>query len=97
MLIARHGCSLCFLYTFDNIGLTILVSHYSHKFASLLGNNPVSVLATLILFSYAKILLTLISVVSFTNLEYPYDYYIRRVWLYDANVDYIIRKHTHSS
>ena len=50
-------------------------------------------MATLILFSYAKILQTLISVVSFTNLEYPDNYYIRRVWLYDANVDYIIGKH----
>ena len=81
------------VYIWVLVGLMIFVSHYSHKFVSLLGNNPVSVLATLILFSYAKILQTLISVVSFTDLEYPDNYYIRRVWLYDANVEYIIGKH----
>ena len=97
MLIARHGRSFVFpVFIWVLIGL-ILVNHYSHKFASLLGNNPLSVLATLILFSYAKILQTLISVVSFTNLEYPYDYYIRRVWLYDANVDYSFVNTSHSS
>ena len=41
----------------------ILISHYSHRFAKLLGNNPVSVLATIILLSYTKILRTLIAVV----------------------------------
>ena len=70
----------------------LAITHTSLQ-ACLTTTQLVSVLATLILFSYAKILQTLISVVSFTNLEYPYNYYIRRVWLYDANVDYIIRKH----
>ena len=69
----------------------ILVSHFSQRFAYLLGSNPVSVLATLILLSYTKILCTLIAAVYFTHLEYPT--YNRRVWLYDANIDYIIGKH----
>ena len=64
----------------------VLISNLSQRFANLLGNNPVSVLATLILLSYTKILRTLIAVVSFTNLKYPQDHYIRRAWLYDANV-----------
>ena len=81
------------VYIWVLVGVMILVSHFSKRFANLLGSNPVSVLATLILLSYAKILRTLISVVSFTNLEYPDSHYIRRVWLYDANVDYIIGKH----
>ena len=34
------------------VGLMILVSHYSQRFANLLGSNPVSVLSTLILLSY---------------------------------------------
>ena len=81
------------VYIWVLVGVMILVSHFSKRFANLLGSNPVSVLATLILLSYAKILRTLISVVSFTNLEYPDSHYIRRAWLYDANVDYIIGKH----
>ena len=69
----------------------VLASNYSHKFASLLGNNPVPVLATLILLSYTKILYTLIAVLYVTDLEYPT--YNRRVWLYDANIDYVSGKH----
>ena len=34
--------------------LMIVVSHYSPKFAKLLGRNPVSVLATLVLLSYIR-------------------------------------------
>ena len=69
----------------------ILVSHFSHRFANLLGNNLVSVLATLILLSYTKVLCTLIAAIHITFLEYPT--YNRSVWLYDANVDYLSGKH----
>ena len=69
----------------------VFVSNYSRRFAKLLGNNPVSVLATLILLSYAKILRTLIAVFYLTYLEYPT--YNRMVWLYDANIDYLSGKH----
>ena len=79
------------VYIWVLVGLMILVSHYSKKFASMLGNNPVSVLATLILLSYTKILRTLIATFYFTELEYPI--YKRRVWLYDANIDYLVGKH----
>ena len=65
---ARHGCSLCFQYWLL-VGIMILVSHFSQRFARLLGNNPVSVLATLILLSYTKILHTLIAVLYVTFLE----------------------------
>ena len=70
------------VYLWLLVGLMILVSHYLQKFANLLGSNPLSVLATLILLSYSKILCTLVAVVHFTRLKYPT--YIRRVWLYDA-------------
>ena len=80
------------VYVWVLVGLMILVSQFSDKFAKLLGSNPVSVLATLILLSYTKILHTLIAVVSITYLEYPM-YYNRRVWLYDANIDYLRGKH----
>ena len=79
------------VYIWVLVGLMILVSHFSRRFAKLLGNNPVSVLATLILLSYAKILRTLIATVYFTHLEYPT--YNRSVWLYDANIDYLSGKH----
>ena len=79
------------VYIWVLVGLMILVSHFSHRFAKLLGNNPVSVLATLILLSYTKILRTLIAVFYITYLEYPT--YNRSVWLYDANIDYLVGKH----
>ena len=79
------------VYIWVLVGLMILISHYSMKFASMLGNNPVSVLATLILLSYTKILRTLIATFYFTELECQIDR--RRVWLYDANIDYLVGKH----
>ena len=79
------------VYIWALVGLIILVSNFSQRFANLLGNNPVSVLATLILLSYAKILRTLIATAYFTHLEYPT--YNRSVWFYDANIDYISGKH----
>ena len=48
------------VYIWLLVGLMILVSHYLQSFANLLGNNRVSVLATLILLPYAKILHTLL-------------------------------------
>ena len=44
------------VYIWVLVGLIILISHFSQRFANLLGSNPVSVLATLILLSYAKVL-----------------------------------------
>ena len=79
------------VYIWVLVGLMIIFSHYSHRFANLLGNNPVSALATLILLSYTKILRTLIAVIYVTYLQYPT--YNRGVWLYDANVDYFSGKH----
>ena len=79
------------LFIWVLVVLVILVSHYSQRFANLLGSNPVSVLATLILLSYTKILHTLITAVYLTHLEYPA--YKRSVWLHDASVDYVTGKH----
>ena len=76
---------------FAVVGLMVLVSHFSSKFARLLGNNPISVLATLILLSYTKILHTFITVLYVTNLEYPT--YNTMVWLYDTNIGYLSGKH----
>ena len=78
------------VYIWVLVALTILISHYSQRFANLLGNNPVSVLATLILLSYAKVLRTLIAAVYIIHLEYPKDEKV--VWFYDAT-DYLSIKH----
>lgn len=67
--------------------LMILLSRRNACLTRLLGNNPVALLATLFLLSYAKILYIFKSVVSFTKLEYP-DNQSRIAWLYDANVSH---------
>ena len=59
------------VYIWVLVGFMILVSNFSHRFAKLLGNNPVSMLATLILLSYTKILHTWIAVFYIPYLEYP--------------------------
>jgi len=79
------------VYLWVIVGLIILASHFSRRFTKMLGNNPVSVLATLILLSYTKILRNLIAAINITYLEYPT--YNRRLWLYDANIDYLSIKH----
>ena len=79
------------VYLWVIVGLVIVVSNYSRRFANLLGNNPVPILATLILLSYAKILRTLVAAINFTYLEYPDEQ--RKVWLYDANIDYLVGQH----
>ena len=79
------------VYIWVLVGFMILVSHFSQRFANMLGNNPVSALATLLLLSYTKILRTLIAAINITYLDYPT--YSRMVWLYDANIDYLEGKH----
>ena len=84
------------VYIWLLVGLVALICNYSPRFANMLGNNPVSVLATLILLSYTKILRTLITVLYVTYIEYPsynqYPSYSRKVWLYDANIAYLSGK-----
>ena len=56
------------------------------------GVNAVKVLATLLLLSYTKLQRTVLTILSFTTLEYP-DGTVRHVWLYDANVEFFKGKH----
>ena len=72
--------------------LIILGSHYLKKFPKILSRNPVSVLATFVLLSYAKVLRTIITVFSSTSLEYPNNN-TQTIWLYDGNVKYLRGKH----
>ena len=56
------------VYTWAIVGLMVLVGHFSHRFANLLGNNQAG---TLILLSCTKILRILIMVLDAIYLEYP--------------------------
>lgn len=76
-----------------SIMITIIISsHYSTRASKLSGSNAVSVLATLFLLSYTKILRTVITIFSSTILEFP-DGFSKRVWLYDGNIDFLHGKH----
>ena len=80
------------IYVWSLVGVIILISHFSQKITTLLGSNPIAVLATLFLISYAKILRTIIAAFSFRNLQYP-DEKTVPVWTYDGNIEYIHGKH----
>jgi hypothetical protein len=54
----------------------------------MIGRNPVAVLATLLLMSYAKIIKTCIEVYSFAKLDYPENVTLL-VWLKDGNVSFL--------
>ena len=79
------------IYVWSLVGVIIFISHFSRKITSLLGSNPIAVLATLFLISYAKILRTIIAALSFRYLEYPDGYVV--VWAYDGNMEYFSGKH----
>ena len=74
------------------VAAIILSNHFSTLASQLSGNNAVQVLATLFLLSYTKLLRLVITVFSYTELNYP-DGYKRLVWLYDGNTEYLRGKH----
>ena len=69
----------------------MFVSSQSTTISRILGKNPVAILATLFLLSYAKILRTIITALSLTTLQYPNESQV--VWLNDANIRYLEGKH----
>ena len=91
---ARSWLQFAFpVYVWILVGLIIAVSHYSTGIiVRILGRNPVAVLATLFLLSYAKMLRTIITALSFTSLEYP-DESLVPVWVFDGNIGYLSGKH----
>ena len=74
------------IYVWTLVGIIILFSHFSQTISRLLGTNPIAVLCTLFLLSYAKVLRTIIAVLSVANLEYPDGR--QAVWLLDGNIRY---------
>ena len=81
------------LYIWLLVGAITLVSYYSTTIARIIGpTNPVSVLATLFLLSYTKLLRTIIATFSFTTLAYPNERTVV-VWAHDGNIGYLEGKH----
>ena len=79
-------------YVWAIAGGIIVASHNSTHATKLFGDTSVSVLATLFLLSYAKLLRSIITIFSFTTLEYP-DNTTAKVWSFDGNVQYLSSKH----
>ena len=79
-------------YTWLMVGTIILVSHYSTTATKIFGNNSVSVLATLFLLSYAKLLRTILIILEFTLLQSPNSSTL--VWSFDGNIPYLGIKHS---
>ena len=70
----------------------IVSSHYSTTIARLAGNNAVPVLATLFLFSYAKIQRAIIATLSFIFIHEE-DVGSFTVWKFDGNLRFLSEKH----
>ena len=80
-------------YVIFLVAMIILISERSTRFGWLIGKkNPVATLVTLVLLSYAKVLRTVIAVLSFAILDYP-DGSREIVWLPDASIGYLSGKH----
>ena len=80
------------VYILALVGAMITTSNYSTRVTRLLGTNAVSVLATLVLLSYAKILRVLITAFSLTMLTGSQGHH-SVVWLVDGNIKYFEAKH----
>jgi hypothetical protein len=79
-------------YVWFLIGLIIVATHYSSKLTKIFGRNPVAALATLFLFSYSKILGTIVGALSVAVLEYPDNKY-KNVWFFNGNMAYGSAEH----
>ena len=81
------------IYIIFIVTVVIIACEYSTRITRLFTRtNPVAMLATLILLSYAKSLRVFIAALSSATLEYP-DGLRERVWLIDANIRYFEGKH----
>lgn len=81
------------MYIWFLVLLIVLASRLSSRVARLTTSHIVPVLATLLLLSYAKLLITVIAVCSFTTMTFLDGSDTRRVWIWDGNVLYLQAKH----
>ena len=80
------------VYIWALVGLIVLLSRRFTWITKVIGTNAVKVLATLFLLSFTKLQRTVIAILSFTYIIFPYGSK-KYVWLYDGNVDYGEGKH----
>ena len=80
------------LYILFLVVALVSFRHYPRWMSRMMGTNPVAVLSTLILLSYNKILHTIVTSVSSTELQYKN--HNKTVWLYDGNVPFLGGKHS---
>ena len=78
-------------YIWAIAGLIIISARHSTRLARVMGNNSVPVLATLFLLSYAKLLRTIITIMSYTVVDIPHGQ--KTVWSADGNIDYLGPEH----
>ena len=86
-------------YVWFLVGCIILACRYSQSIAKQLGQNPVAVLATLLLMFYSKILSAVIVPLTWTYLTYYTASESNEtqsiVWMYDASIHFLVEpKHT---
>ena len=79
------------VYVWALIFVFITVGHFSPRVAKMLGSNPVTVLATLFLLSYTKVLRAIIVPLSVTKLRLADS--SKAVWFVDGNVEYFQGRH----
>ena len=79
------------IFIFVLIGSIIIFGKFSSKVSQIFKTNAVPVLATLLLFSYSKLLRTVIAIFSSTTLTLENSTLL--VWLYDSNIVFLKGKH----
>ena len=79
------------VYVWALVLVFITVGRYSPRVAKMLGSNPVSVLATLFLLSYTKVLRAITVPLSFAELRLADS--SKAVWFVDGNVEYFQGRH----
>ena len=86
-------------YIWFLVAVIVLVCHYSSTVMKLMGMRNIELLATLFLLSYAKLLKTIVTALSVTNIMLASADNItdplrpHKVWVYDGNIDYFSSKH----
>ena len=86
-------------YIWFLVVVIILFCHYSSTVMKLMGMRNIEVLATLFLLSYAKLLKTIVTALSFTDImvasadNVSDNLTSQKVWVYDGNINYFSKKH----
>ena len=74
-------------------GMIILACRYSTRVTKLFGNNAVSVLATIFLISYLKLIRIILGIVAFVDVRRSYPEEIMRMWWLDGTVPFLGESH----